>query len=560
MNSRLFLTLTAILGLLIPVALVAQPMPKQGTKMVPNEYGGEFPAEIVWKKDGSEMVLIPHGTFRMGLDPSRGGTRAEGPAHQVTLPSFYIDKYEISNAQYEAYYREQPSARPRPTNKGLTGPELPVTAIPWFAAQGYAEWVGRQLPTEAMWEKAARGAEGNHYTTGNAPPSRDTVHHGRSGDSLTVPVDKDAGDVSVYGVHHMGGNVSEWVGDWYSSYTYQDRDGVEHPTGPEKGEAKSIRGGSFTTDPDELRITKRSSHPASLLLEDVGFRTAWIPRPVVKATPSPSPVPTDRLATDDEVFATLIEKITPYMQSGEELPRDLLAGDAFRYTGEDEISVANMTPFEVTISFLSADDDYAYAHNVAVQSLSFQKVKLTKGKDLFLLAYSAQAQQPGPYIIGNLRAESKPLVIIPTEFFSRVVDESGTDIDPGSRTATQYYDTFRPQWNEFEVMNNTNLPITVAIATGAPGSKPEDSEHVRDLTIEGGEIVRLTLDPDFYQFRPNYIGARSEGGRMHQIRLDEKAARRLLVVTQDKSSDDEVVVITQKQPFLKIVEKAAVRR
>lgn len=555
-----FLAITALVAA-IPGFVVAQPRPKEGTRMVPNEYGSEFPQEIIWERDGSEMVLIPHGTFRMGLSTKDGGMQSEGPVHEVYLPSFYIDKYEISNEQYSKYYSVEPTARPRPSNRELTAPELPVSGIPWYAAEGYAAWVGRELPTEAMWEKAARGPENTIHTTGNQRPDKDVVHHGRGAGALTVPVTKDTGDVSGYGVYHMGGNVSEWVRDWHKQSVYEGRTSVENPTGPEDGDTKVFRGGSFTSPGSDTRATRRTSHPPALLLDDVGFRTVWVPRPVQspKTTPTPA-VTVPPIASDAEVLARLIEEVTPYMREHKELPSSMMAGSAFRYTGEEGVFFGNMSPFDVTLTFVNPEDEYVYKHDFIVPSMSFQQVQLTKSKDLRIVAMSPNAPDPGPYVIGTLRAESKPMVIIPTEFFATVVDQTGKEIDPGNRTASQYYDVYRPQWNEFEVINRADLPIVVDVSAAAPGSSETERRSITELTLEPQEIVRLTLDPDYYQFLPNYIGARGEGGRVHQIRLDEKAARRLLIVTEDKESDDKVVVITQRKPYLKILEKDAVRR
>ncbi|MCC5878120.1 MAG: SUMF1/EgtB/PvdO family nonheme iron enzyme, partial [Candidatus Sumerlaeia bacterium] len=281
------------LMVLTSMAMVhGQPVPVEGTEMVPNEHGGQFPREIIWESDGSKMVLIPHGTFTMGLSQTRGGSGAEEPEREVYLPSFYIDKYEVSNRKYSRYVEKASAQRPRPTgNPTLTHPDHPVCGVTWDSALSYARWTGRELPTEAMWEKAARGPNNNLFTTGNSAPSMERVVYGRGSFGETVPVDKPTSDVSGYGVYHMGGNVSEWVSDWYEREYYKGAP-TDNPKGPETGMSKVYRGASFLSTEEQVRVTRRMAALRTQIRDELGFRTVWVPatpREVAQNTPPPPP-------------------------------------------------------------------------------------------------------------------------------------------------------------------------------------------------------------------------------------------------------------------------------
>jgi formylglycine-generating enzyme required for sulfatase activity len=236
---------------------------------------------IVSDKDGMEQMCVPAGDFLMGAaldDPS--ANTYEQPQRTVYLDVFWIDKTEITNAQY-AYCVDDGACEPpislaseiRPAYFGNPKYDsYPVVAVRWKQANTYCEWAGRQLPTEAQWEKAARGIDGTTYPWGNAEVNSTLVNFGGgNGDTTAVGTYPDG--ASPYGALDMSGNVSEWTADWFS-LDYYRASPDSNPPGPTNGIAKVLRGGSWHDLVSNLRTTRRLwDDPQSVRLR-FGFRCA----------------------------------------------------------------------------------------------------------------------------------------------------------------------------------------------------------------------------------------------------------------------------------------------
>lgn len=224
------------------------------------------------------MVEIPAGEFVMGFD----GTQAledERPAHRVWLDTYSMDQYEVTTAQYAAFLAAQP--RPAPwqwesVNLALHG-DRPVIGVDWADADAYCRWKGKRLPTEAEWEKAARGTDGRLYPWGNHVPTDKLANFALgarfSYSQVLMPVQSYEAGKSPYGLHHMAGNVWEWVADWYST-TYYERSPERNPPGPEQGQFKVLRGGSWSDLPKYLLTYGRFKLPPETRNSYTGFRCA----------------------------------------------------------------------------------------------------------------------------------------------------------------------------------------------------------------------------------------------------------------------------------------------
>jgi serine/threonine-protein kinase len=272
---------TATLTLLSsPIVESQTPEPVQITEtptlfVTPTEIGSPtsipLPAEITDDK-GSVMRLIPSGEFTMG---NENGDEDEKPVHQVYLDSFYFDKYEVTNAQYKLCVDAGVCLAPRTgsyTRKGYFGERsyvnYPVIYSDWSMAKTYCEWRGARLPSEAEWEKAARGTDERIYPWGNIfdgtkvnfCDSYCIFSHKNNNftdnNSDTAPVGTYPDGVSFYGIFDMAGNVSEWVADWYSE-SYYSQSPSSNPTGPSSGVLRVTRGGGWGSTDYDVRTTKR---------------------------------------------------------------------------------------------------------------------------------------------------------------------------------------------------------------------------------------------------------------------------------------------------------------
>jgi formylglycine-generating enzyme required for sulfatase activity len=231
------------------------------------------PSEIVGK-DGAPMVLIPAGEFTMGSDK---GDDDEQPIHKVFIDSFYIDKFEVTNGRFAKFVEAIQSEPPwgfADKETPVVRPDQPVRWVNWMDAIGYCLWSGKRLPTEAEWEKAARGPDARLYPWGNDPPTPAHAVFGLKEGSDTVSAigNRDKGK-SPYGVHDLAGNLYEWTTDWYDEEFYSKNPAI-NPKGPLEGTAKVQRGGSYINGAYRLRSSFRTKGNPTEHDPNVGFRCA----------------------------------------------------------------------------------------------------------------------------------------------------------------------------------------------------------------------------------------------------------------------------------------------
>lgn len=254
------------------------------------------------------MVFIPAGEFRMGSPPNQGD-EDEHPQHLVHLDAYFIDKYEVTNAQYKQFIDSGGYENPAYWSKagwdfiqshnitqpalwddltfGIAYPDNPVVGVSWYEAEAFAKWAGKRLPTEAEWEKAARGTDGRIWPWGNDwSPERELQGE--------TPPNNGA---NPYGVYNMAGSVWEWVWDWFEPNYYRHKPKLDlkiptsadhffcepglvgglnlwrNPTGPVSGIYWTIRGGSAGFNLYETRTADRATYFGSNSCY-IGFRCA----------------------------------------------------------------------------------------------------------------------------------------------------------------------------------------------------------------------------------------------------------------------------------------------
>jgi len=216
--------------------------------------------------DEMGMVYVPAGEFEMG---STEGDSDEQPVHTVALDGFWIDQTEVTNAQYvlcvadggcdESAYADVDA---------YNGDDHPVVGVSWYDADSYCEWAGARLATEAEWEYAARGPERYTYPWGNDPPTCGLAQF-RECSGRTVPAGSLLDGASWCDALDMAGNVWEWVANWYGEYSSTEQ---TNPTGPETGEIKVLRGGSFVNYESNVRAANRYNYYLGTRIDNLGFR------------------------------------------------------------------------------------------------------------------------------------------------------------------------------------------------------------------------------------------------------------------------------------------------
>ena len=273
---------------IVPTATPERSPTPVPTVPVPTADGGQTIA-------GMEFVYVPAGAFTMGSDE---GHADEGPVHSVDLDAFWIGRTEVTNEQYlqfvvaagyttRRFWSDEGWAWrvandvlapliPDDYNQG----QQPVVGLSWYEASAYAAWLAEEsglpvrLPTEAEWEKAARGETGRVYPWGDVwDPAKANYGEGDDGFSATAPVGSFPDGASPYGALDMAGNAWEWVADWYDR-DYYHRSPQSNPTGPESGTQRILRGGSRGINSFNLRTTVRQDAPPTKREKDVGLRLA----------------------------------------------------------------------------------------------------------------------------------------------------------------------------------------------------------------------------------------------------------------------------------------------
>lgn len=234
-----------------------------------------------------EMVLVPAGTFTMGSS-NVGGNAI--PEHTVYLDAYWIDKHEVSNIEYKRFCdATSHSYPPDPGFSGMAGyflnfPDFPVVNVTWADAVAFASWCDKRLPTEAEWERAAKGSADNRLwpwgSVFNAEIDGVTEHANVSGATdgwpYTAPVGSYPSGVSPAGCLDMAGNVLEWINDWYDS-AYYSSSPANNPPGPVSGTYRVLRGGLWNYGSSNARCAYRYYFPPTYRYTNLGFRCARTP-------------------------------------------------------------------------------------------------------------------------------------------------------------------------------------------------------------------------------------------------------------------------------------------
>lgn len=273
--------------LLVVIAFAALPIMGilRGTVLTPYEEapsaGNESVAESESTADEKpvpeEMVTISAGPFLRG---TASGGFDEQPQRAIYLDTFSIDRFEVTNHQYQQFVlatghrKAGPPSRYAKSIGKMRGTNQPAVYVSWDDANEYCHWKGKRLPTEAEWEKAMRGTDGRLWPWGNQEkPNGANWARVQDGHEVSASVGSFSMDKSPYGVMDGAGNVMEWVADWYQEAYYKESPD-RNPPSPEYGTYRVMRGGGYTTTGSDVRITSRSKMVPDFRDETIGFRCA----------------------------------------------------------------------------------------------------------------------------------------------------------------------------------------------------------------------------------------------------------------------------------------------
>lgn len=374
---------------------------KDAAQPPPNSSSSQnLPKTIFSKEDASEMILIPAGEFTMGNDYKPSKTAAavkekyktskslvknlyenEGPQHTVYIDAFYIDKYEVTNVQYDKFIKAT-LRKPPGFSKvdSYNDPEQPVVGVSYDDAAAYAAWAGKRLPTEAEWEKAARSTDKRIYPWGNEINEKIT-NFAKSNVKQPAEVGSFEKDVSPYGICDMGGNVSEWVSDWYAKDYYANSP-KSNPTGPAQGDERVTCGGNYRSNAHSCRTYARNFCSPDTALPEVGFRCVVDLK--VKEQPKKAAISTQELKTaqynEKSAFTQEFEKLFKngepvpfeYKEKKNSSPDYYSTGNYYNYniSIKGYVDVINLTDSDISLCILNSADEVCYYNEIIGKSVS----------------------------------------------------------------------------------------------------------------------------------------------------------------------------------------------
>ena len=462
-----------------------------------------LPSDAVIGRDGAPMVMIPAGEFQMG---SNDGKDNERPVHTVYLDAFYMDVYEVTNAQYRRFVQATGHREPEGTtrvngalqagfkpwsDRNFSGDDQPVVCVSWEDAKAYAEWVGKRLPTEAEWEKAARGGlAGKKYTWGDTwPPPRDAGNFAdeAAGDALPsiaswgfiegyydgyiYPAPVGSFDPNGYSLYDMAGNVWEWCADGYDS-GYYARSPRSNPTGPDSGRDRVQRGGSWHYGALwSVSVACRGYSPPQDAVSDHGFRCV---EPGPSLSLSPASLDFEETDTADSFTITNTGGGTLTWQIASQQPGWMILSST-----SGSVESGGYSKIVVTVNRANMDPG-AHEHTISITS--------NGGDGSISLAMTVPEPEP-----------SLSLSPASLDFGTTDTDDSFTMTNAGGGLLTWQIASQQPGWvtlsstsGSIESGDQSEVDVTVNRSSLGAGSH----DHTISLTSNGGDgsvLITVTV-------------------------------------------------------------------
>ena len=533
-----------------------QPRPVEGTAYVETTDYGRLPAEIIFPTDNRVMVLVPAGSYTIGLDNprERGFSSDEGPAVQVELGTYYIDKHEVTRAAYLEFARARGAALPR-DNQGTGGampPESPVTAISYFDALSYAEHHRKDLPTEAEWEVAARGPEAWLYPWGNEPdPAAALVGAGIN--EFPKATGLFPRDTSPFGAMDMAGGVSEWAKDDYLRDYYARSSGQRNPLHQEYGETTTVRGGNYFMKGDG-RATERTPGTPTNFREEIGFRTVFRLRPPPAATPVPVASATPRATPSRaERMRELLDTVRPLFASeSPQVPVELVAPPMRTQL----VPLWNQTASALRTGLLDVDNGHLVDFPRVIAAGAYESLPVPQGRIVQVVAFPTEGWLPEAKALGPASSGSAALMIVTPEMVGPMVEDSGAVREPlPDQQAMQLYSAeYQVPWMTQTVSNTLDQPVEVTarlVRVSGPAMEVVRSET---RVLDSGQTTQFTtIAPGTVEVLARYVGSQEEHTCIPVTYENQPGdVVRLFVLRPSEDANDTVAVFARRLPRIAI--------
>lgn len=495
-----------------------------------SDHARPLPEQIRRRTDGGLMRLVPAGEFFRGSnDPAAsGGDPDESPMSTVFLNTFYIDQFEVTNSQYQQYM--DATGRPRApfmNAPGFSEPTQPVVGLTWQEAAEYARWAGARLPSEAEWEKAARGVDARLFPWGNELAGNEANTRLERRNSGPARVGSFPRDVSPYGVFDMAGNVSEWVLDWYDATAYTKSE-VRNPTGPlESTGQRVLRGGNYDFEADKARTISRLSDRTDQSRSIYGFRLAFTPGAAPAQPSSANNVAAATERAQQQIAETPVEQLWeaferllfPAFENHRPLPPRLGAeiSDLFPARTRRDVHFINLTDASMYLTVVT-DDRRVVVYDQAVRRSTIHPMRLPVGAT-FRFYGIVQDESPVAELLGifEIPEGSQPLRLV-SSLEGRFRGDSMLKLAAVSMDANR---------REIALVNRTDYDLLYTVSDmGSPGFGV-----THEVTVRAQSFEMFVAQPGEYRVVARYVLMPMEFGLTEVFSFDDDAVRHTIVAS-----------------------------
>lgn len=509
------------------------------TRLINTLDQGKQPQRIMHQKDLGWMVLIPAGEFTMGTNTwkTQGGRDDEAPEHKVYLDSFYIDQYEVTNRQYTEFCRKTGNVLPQSLRDSkYNDADKPVVGVIFEQAQEYAKWAGKRLPTEAEWEKAARGTDGRVYPWGSEWNPK-SCNNKDLKNNATAKVGSYPDDKSPYEVYDMAGNVSEWTADCYDAKYYANS--------PEKNplcvidESKIVkRGGNYYYDTAECRTTHREGFTRTFMRNELGFRCV-LDFFLINSSPVKEKMDEQRKDKVDDMEKKLVileSEFTDIFKKDETLPDSLIPKE---FKSEDTIPIQekcyiflyNLTDKKVSIS-IANEEGKVVVYKKEMEPNNGRWVFIKYSPNFYLYYKFLEGEQEvkkGGYFKAKKESQTN-LIFDISLLYKKSASTKQNKAKPGSeqKSINVVYGKYKPSYKDIKIVNKTGQIIKVSF------QNEDKFVTANEFLINPGEYCENPFLNANYHIIARYVLSSEEKFKSESFFISPSKEQKTIFLTNQK--------------------------